>query len=102
MHTSPIPTRPPCHADFKHLKQKPHSQRQLPLAIDHVHGPVGQHLDIGEQLNQPTRHSADIASPAQIQDAVEAMQAHVLDARLNPQLKLATLLAAIDADAAVA
>ena len=46
-------------------------------------------------------HSADSASPAQIQDSVEAMLAHVLDARLNPQLKLAALLAEIDADAAV-
>ena len=47
-------------------------------------------------------HSADSVSPAQIQDSVEAMLAHVLDARLNPQLKLAALLAEIDADAAVA
>ena len=46
-------------------------------------------------------HSADSASPAQIQDSVDAMRAHVLDARLNPQLKLAALLAEIDADAAV-
>ncbi|QIL69194.1 NAD(P)H-dependent oxidoreductase [Diaphorobacter sp. HDW4B] len=47
-------------------------------------------------------HGADSASPAQIQGSAETMLAHVLDARLNPQLKLAALLAEIDAETSAA